>query len=702
MSTQRLPSIHKAGLQVLKAISASIRLQILNLLLEHGPLSYTEVLNYLKLDATRDAGRFAYHLKSLLKADLIEPEAQTKKYRLTDLGRRIIEITEEIEDKTYKRRRLLVRTSRLSIEEFDRNKIAQSLITEANVPSDLAQKIAREAEKRLQQFKTKYLTAPLIREIVNTILLEKHYEDYRHRLTRLGLPVHEVTQLIDAAKPNVEAVHKAAGSAVIEEYTLLKVLPRNISDAHLSGSLNLHNLGMWIMKPNEVTHSLPYFLQAYKPKAFEAALSLAANIVHNTAMETAGQQNLDNFNIHLAPYIKGVTDEKIKELLRFFIRNLNQANPTPTTISLEPSAEKGASDFKEAQQLTRLLLEATTEENRTQPLTNPRLVVKMSNGALKDVTTEGLLHEAHKLAASSVLVYFANLCPEAEKNATYTASGLRLADDWQQDWEIDTQRTGNLDIVTLNMPRLSFDAKGDENRFFEFLGDQLDMANQALEVKFETIKKRTEQNLLPSLTQKTDGDRYFRLENTTRTIVLLGVNEAVQTLMGKETVDNDGRPSALTERVLERAAAYAKKRSRKPQTRLTTAIIPNKAAAKRLAKLDVERYGWGTVKTRGTKDSPYYSDINTASPLDKDQFNLEERIHQLTPGGHITLIEVETPQPSSEELLTRTKQLAASNISLFAYNLSFTYCSRCKATSYGTHLKCPNCSSTNILALRHV
>jgi len=687
---------------VLKAISASMRLQILNLLLEHGPLSYTEVLNYLKLDATRDAGRFAYHLKSLLKVDLIESEAETKKYRLTDLGRRIIEITEEIEDKTYKRRRMLVRTSRLSIEEFDRNKIAQSLITEADVPSDLAQKIAREAEKRLQQFKTKYLTAPLIREIVNTILLEKHYEDYRHRLTRLGLPVHEVTHLIDTAKPNVEAVRKAAGSAVIEEYTLLQVLPRGVSDAHLSGSLNLHNLGTWIMKPNEITHSLPYFLQAYKPQTFETALNLTTHVIQNTAMEMAGQQNLDNFNIHLAPYIKGVTDEKAKELLHLFIENLNQTNPTSTTISLEPSVEKSASDFKEAQQLARLLLKATAEENRTQPLLNPRLVVKMGNSTLKSMETEGLLREAHKLAASSVLIYFANLYPEAEKNATYSASGLRLTDDWQEDWELDTQRTGNLDIVTLNMPRLSFDAKGDEDRFFEFLDGQLDVANQALEVKYETIKKRTEQNLLPNLTQKISGDKYFRLENTTRTIALLGVKEAVQTFMGKETTDNNGRSSALTERVLEHADAYAKKHSRKPEARLTTAIIPNTAAAKRLAKLDLERYGWGTVKTQGTKDSPYYSDINTTSPLNKDGFNLEERIHQLTPGGHITLIETETPQPSPEELLERTKQLAASNIGLFAYNMSFTYCSQCKTKSFGTHLKCPNCSSTNILASKHV
>jgi anaerobic ribonucleoside-triphosphate reductase/predicted transcriptional regulator len=701
MSSSRVPSIHKAGLQVLKAISASIRLQILNLLLEYGSLSYTEILNYLKMDATRDAGRFAYHLKSLLKADLVESDGETKKYRLTDLGRRIIEVTEEIEDQTYKRKRMLVRTSRLSMEEFDRNKIAQSLITEASVPTDLAQKIAREAEKRLQQFKTKYLTAPLIREIVNSILLEKHYEEYRHKLTRLGLPVHEVTRLIGTARPNVEAVHKAAGSAVLEEYTLLNVLPRSISDAHLSGSLNLHNLGSWITKPNEVTHSLPYFLQAHRPKTLEAALDLILNTIRSTATEIIGQQNLDNFNTHLAPYAKDVANEKTKELLRIFIKSLSQTAPIPVTISLELLAEKSGVYSKDAQQLALLLFQTMAEENQTNPLQNPRLVAKIANETLKNSEAETLLHAAHELAASSILVYFANLCPETERNATYTASGLRLADEWQQDWELDTQRTGNLDVVTLNLPRISFDAKGEEAEFTELLNNQLDLATEALEIKYATIKKRMEQGLLPNLTQRTNGDQYFRLENTTRTVALLGLNETVQTLMGKEVTRSGGKTAAVTERVVQYVAAYMGRHSRKPLTRLAVAILPNDIVAARLAKLDVEKYGWGVVKAQGTKEAPRYSTVNTVSLLDRDQLALEERLHPLTSGGHLTLVATENPNPTAEELLTKTRQLATRQIAFFAYDLRFTYCLNCKATSSGHQLKCPSCKATSILSLKH-
>ena len=139
--------------KILKAVSSATRLKILHLLFDEGPKSYTELMNRLKLSPSRDAGKFAYHLKSLISADLIEPDSKTKRYRLTDLGRVILDMTDEIAKYAYKRRKMHVRTSRLSVEEFDRTKIVESLIREADVPTELAQRIARETEKRLQQFK---------------------------------------------------------------------------------------------------------------------------------------------------------------------------------------------------------------------------------------------------------------------------------------------------------------------------------------------------------------------------------------------------------------------------------------------------------------------------------------------------------------------------------------------------------------------
>ena len=167
------------GVKVLKAVSSPLRLQILNLLFDKSALSYTELMNQLKMNPSRDAGRFAYHLKFLLKADLVEADVEAKKYYLTDLGKMVLDVADRVEKKAVKPRGMLVRTSHLTVEEFDANKIANSLIKEAKVPAELAQKAAKEAEKRLVKSKTKYLTASLIREVVNGILVEKGYEDYR-------------------------------------------------------------------------------------------------------------------------------------------------------------------------------------------------------------------------------------------------------------------------------------------------------------------------------------------------------------------------------------------------------------------------------------------------------------------------------------------------------------------------------------------
>ncbi len=654
-------------------------------------------MNSLKLDSTRDAGRFAYHLKSLLKADLIEPDVETRKYRLTDLGRHIIKVTDGIEDRTYKRRKMLVRTSRFSMEEFDRNKITQSLVTEANVPTDLAQKVARETEKRLQQFKTKYLTAPLIREIVNSILLEKHYEDYRHSLTRLGLPVHEVSRLIETSRQNVEAIQKTAGNAVMEEYTLLNILPREISDAYLSGSLYLNNLATWILKPNEVIHGLPYFLRYHKPKTLEAALNLTTNIIRNIANETIGYQSLENFNTYLAPFSRGLPPNRIRELLRLFIKNLNQNIHEPTTLTLELSGENDHAE--ETHRLTLHLLEVLDKENESYPLRNPRIIVKIKHQSPEISEVDSLFYKIHELASKTVLIHFANLCSEDQSNATYTASGLRLKDDWLQDQELDIQRTGNLGVVVLNLPRISFESKGSEERFLELLDNQLRMASKALEIKFRAIKRRMEQDHLSYLGQRANGDQYFRLENASRAITSIGLAEAVEGIMvgqGYETADY-GKAFVLTERILRNISAYVKKQSKKPQIRLSSAVIPNKIASYRLAKLDVEKYGWGVVRAHGDKNSPYYVDINRVSLNEKERLQLEERIHQLTNGGHLTLIRPLDQQVSAEALQTQTKQVVAGGIRFFAYDTSALYCNNCKSTFSGVQLKCPNCASTNIL-----
>ena len=723
-----MPRRKNIGARVLKAVSSPIRLRMLTLLLERGPLSYTEIMSLLRLSPVRDAGRFAYHLKQLLKMDLIEPDVETKKYRLTELGRKIVDFADELEQVAYEKRRMLVRTSRLAIEDFDRNKIAESLIKEAGVPVDLAQKIARETEKRLQEIKTKYLTAPLIREFVNAILIERGLEEYRHKLTRLGLPVNDVTNLIkkaSSASLDVEAVHKSAGNAVIGEYTLLNILPRDVADAHLSGALHLNNLGYWVLKPNEFLHDLRFFirhglkfeepwsmsLSSPPPKDFGFALSITADILRLASTELSGGQTIDFFNVFLAPFLKSLKLEEIKEQLRLFLIEVNQTVQRGVCLGVEPVipnflAESQAfgirgeavgiySDFAdESRLIASALIDVMLEESK--PVVNPRLIFKVRPEALQDDDWERLMYEAHRLIAERGNVYFANLSPKGQVFASYTAAGSRFADDWKGDWELDAIRTGSIDSAILNIPRALYESGGKESAFFENLYDRLEKALRALEIKYLTIRQRAKEGLLPFLMQRME-DPYHRLEEALRMISLVGLSEAVSSLSGKDICE-DKEALSLAEEILEYLSKIIRDYASKRGARYALSLTPNLEASERLATLDVERFGWAKVKAQGDKNQPFYTHATVVSKADEipleDYLSVEGRFHKLTPGGHLALIPVAAARSEPEELLSHTKEIASTHsLGFYTYRVSIIYCSNCQKTFRGDALKCPVCGS---------
>ncbi len=506
------PPLRARGVKVLKAVSSPLRLQILNLLFDKSALSYTELMNQLKMNPSRDAGRFAYHLKFLLKADLVEADVESKKYFLTDLGKMVLDVADRVEKKAVKPRGMVVRTSHLTLEEFDVNKIANSLIKEAKVPAELAKKAAKETEKRLVKSKTKYLTASLIREVVNGILVEKGCEDYRNKLTRVGMPIHEVTVLIESKdRPqDSEATISKAGQTVLSEYTLLNVFPRDIADAHLSGALHIEGLGTWILKPNEVIHDLRYFFKhgvkldnplqvAMKaPKDLKSALSIAFNVILHTSKETNRTQTFNYFNVFLAPFIRGNEAEKIKENLRLFIQNLNQH--VEATLGLELSINKYTSekeaigpngksngkygDFtKESQLVSLLIIDVFAEESTSKPLLSPRIVIKINNDSLVDENAKSVLLKAHQLAAKSGIPYFANMTKKESENVAFSSSGVKFAADLTGDWETDTLRTGCLGCVTINLPRIALECEKDKNKFYDLMRERFETSSSGIKHK---------------------------------------------------------------------------------------------------------------------------------------------------------------------------------------------------------------------------
>ena len=715
------------GIKILKAIGSPLRLQILNLLFDKGPLSYTELMSNLKMNPSRDAGRFAYHLKFLLKADLLEAIVDQKKYCLTDLGKMVIDVADRIDKKAYKPKNTLIRASRSAIEEFDANKIANTLIKEAKMPPEQAQKIAKEAEAQLLKSKTKYLTTPLVREVVNAILIEKGLEEYRNKLTRLGTPVHDVTNLLHTA-PQTTSPLEAAGQTVFKEYTLLNTLPRDIADAHLSGALHISNLGTWNLKPTETVHDIRFFLQnglnletinptrhsQPPPENLDTALATIFSAVLHAARETETTQTLEYLNTFLAPYAKNLEPARTKQALHLFMTNLNQHADVAISLELTTpdfTAEKTAigphgkqagkyKDYtEESQQLASLLLEAFAEQTAQKPLVNPKLIIKIRPETLEDETARATLLKAHALAAHNGTPYFANLTEKNREQTVHSSSGFRLDAEANGDWEIDTLRTGCLGTVTVNLPRVAYESGNDTTKFFETLKERLEMANRALEIKHQALRQHGK-NLLPFLTQNNNGDQYFRLEKSIHTINLAGLREAVEALTGKSIEDE--KTMAFAEETTENIAAFINKIGKRRGKHVYPAVMPNQEATARLARLDIERYGIARVHFSGTRDKPHYSTTDTLTlqngKITQQPQTTKSKTRQIQAGGNLTLIELDETEHEPEQLLSTTRQLIEThNPEFFTYSRRTTYCTNCRKTWPGLTQKCPQCNAVSTL-----
>ncbi len=725
----------KTSPDIFGAVSAPLRFQILKLLHAQNSLSYSEIMNQLELNPSRDAGKFAYHLRMLLKNGLIVTDNVSKKYQLTTLGNTLVGFSQEIDEHILREEgKLLVRTSRLALEEFDRKKIAQALNREAGIPLDLSHKLAEETEERLLRLDSPYLTAPLIREFVNALLVEKGLQEYRQKHTRLGLPVYDITHLFENSGSfvNVESIRGLTGQTVMRDYVFLNVLPHQVADAHLMGQIHVNHADSWIIKPEELQHDLRVFLQqgfrmnssnsqilgVHSPTTLDAALMIVQAVVHSFRFEVIGEQGLGHFNVFLAPYAKGVFLEELRRKLKQFIFNLSYLSkngPGFPTVSLgldftiPPYLEKvkvsGGNgshggyygDYsEEALNILRVLLEIMFEDDDHRPILIPHLAIYLTPETFHNKEVEQLLFRVHELAAKWGTPYFVNSGVPWQNQATYLTNGNRLASDWTNDWELDTLRTGSLGTIVINLPRVAREFARDDRKFLSALNRALQSAVTALRRKYRAIDSRLNHGLLPFLAKPIANEPYLRLPNTPFHISIVGLNEAIQ--IQTDTQLHEAQTAIdYGAKIVGHLALQAKKLSWKSGFRIRLSHNCNSTAALRFAELDVKRFGDTSVFTNGHDVAPYYTN-SVAVPLHveipiEERLRIESQFHPLLTGGHMSFIELAEPERNPEALLKMSQRISQYNIGAYTFTRSYGYCLNCQQPFGGFSKKCPECKT---------
>ena len=306
-----LESASKRVRMIFSVMASPNRIDILRILNSKGPLTYSELKSLSGFKSKKESGKFAYHLRKLLRQSLVALNKAERRYTITNLGKLVLSLARQIEERSIiESGKMYVRTTRPSIEEFNSNKIIQSLVREANMPLEQAHKITEEVENKIYKFQAIYLTSSLIRETVNSVLIEHGHEEYRNKLARLGLPASDIVEMLsnaDSAKNGLETLMSKASQSIFSEHLLINTLPKDIADMHLAGEMNISNSGTWGLIPDTIFLDIADFR--------ENALDLKGKFLNVSRIHLPGINNSSDFETCLSLMISLLSREASTELV---------------------------------------------------------------------------------------------------------------------------------------------------------------------------------------------------------------------------------------------------------------------------------------------------------------------------------------------------------------------------------------------------
>jgi len=458
-----------------------------------------------------------------------------------------------------------------------------------------AEKIIKDAIPRIEQ----------IQDIIEDVLLHSRYKKtakayilYRdqHKLLRdivnsanNGLVEQYLNKSDWQVRENsnmsysLQGLNNYISSEISKNYWLNKIYPENIRMAHTNGDFHIHDLNIlsvycvgWdlfdlLMKGFTGVEGK---ISSKPPKHFRSALGQVVNFFYTLQGEAAGAQAFSNFDTLLSPFIRydNLTYKEVKQALQEFLFNINvptrvgfQTPFTNITLDLKvpshyakqaiiiggkPQQETYQEFQKEMNVFNKAFLEVMSEGDAGgRVFTFPIPTYNITKDFDWDSDTNKLLWE---VTGKYGLPYFSNFINSDMKPEDARSMCCRLRIDNRQLEKRGgglfgaNPLTGSIGVVTINLPRIGHIEKNKKD-FLKKLGELMILAKNSLEIKRKVLEKFTDSNLYPYTKYylrniKNHYGNYWK--NHFSTIGLVGMNEAVQNLYGKDITSLQGQKFA--------------------------------------------------------------------------------------------------------------------------------------------------------------
>jgi anaerobic ribonucleoside-triphosphate reductase len=528
---------------------------------------------------------------------------------------------------------------------------------------------------------------------------------------------------------SVNGLNNYIREAFTKKYWLHNVYPDEIRVAHESGALHLHDLGFfgpycagWDLRQllTEGFGGVESKVESRPAKHLRSFLGQVVNSTFTTQGETAGAQAWSSIDTYSAPFIRNdnMTFEQVKQCIQEFIFNIN----VPTRVGFQCPFSNLTFDIKVPKTLKDepaiiggLPTERTYGEFQAEmDVFNTAFCEVMLAGDAKgrvftfpiptiNVTREfdwnsPVVNKFMEITCKYGIPYFANyinsdLSPE---DAVSMCCRLRL--------DVSELRkrggglfgsnpmTGSIGVVTINLPRIGYQASGEED-YFSRLKHMARLARNSLEIKRKIIEDQSEKGLYPYSTYylrhvKERTGSYWA--NHFNTIGIIGMNESLLNFMGKDVGSPEGQKFAV--KVMKYLRELMVEFQAETGVSYNLEATPAEGTSYRLASLDKKEFK--DIITSG-KRAPYYTNSTQLPANFTDDImecvELQDELQSLYTGGtvqHLYLGErIEDPEVCKKLI---RKIFTVSKMPYISITPTFSVCNDHGYIS-GEHFECPTC-----------
>jgi len=536
---------------------------------------------------------------------------------------------------------------------------------------------------------------------------------------------------------SLQGLNQHISSLITSQYWLNKIYPESIANAHKEGHIHIHDLGClsvycvgWDLKDLLFTgfKGVSSKTQSKPARHLRTALGQIVNFFYTMQGEAAGAQAFSNFDTFLAPFIRydKLDYIQVKQAFQEFLFNLNVPTrvgfQTPfTNITMDltiPDFLKNEPVVYAGKVLTEVYGEFQSE-------------VAMLNKAFAEVMLEGDsagslfsfpiptynitpdfdwinpdFEAIWEMTAKYGIPYFSNFVNSDMKPDDVRSMCCRLRLDKRELIKrggglfASNPLTGSVGVVTIDLPRLGYEARSEEN-FFQRLRNLMEISKDSLEIKRKVIEKYTENGLYPYskfyLRQVYDRFNCF-WKNHFSTIGINGMNECCLNFLGVDIAHPDGNEFTL--KVMNFMREVMVEFQEETGNIYNLEASPAESTTYRFALIDTAKYPDIIVANQeayknGAK--PYYTN-STQLPVNYSDdifevLTLQDKLQTLYTGGtvlHTFTGEKELTAASAKNYIR--KVTANFHLPYITISPSFSICPEHGYIS-GEHFTCPNCGT---------